>query len=84
MNLAQPLWMPDCMIPDGGEGPCRGYQDLKNDLNESLKAVLHFWGPEGAEQVTRHILAARRSRESNATIDDLERLFASDPHSSGQ
>lgn len=34
---------------------------LKLDLNETLKAVLHFWGPEGAQKVTRHVLLARQA-----------------------
>lgn len=50
-------------------------QELEADLRETLRAVLHHFGPDGANKVTRHVLMARRSRESNAEIDELERLF---------
>jgi len=68
------MTLPDCMMPDGAE-PCRGWQEVKFDLNETLKAVLHFWGPEGAQMVTRHVLMARKSRDTNEEIDNLERIF---------
>jgi len=52
-------------------------EELRFDLVEALKAVLHFWGPEGANKITRHVLTARRARDSNAEMDELEKLFGS-------
>lgn len=48
---------------------------LKFDLDETLKAVLHHFGPSAAHTVASHVLMARRSRDSNAEIDELEKLF---------
>lgn len=70
------MTLPDCSAPDGAD-PCRGYHELKNDLNETLKAVLHFWGPEGAHKVTSHVLMARKAKASNDEIDKLEKIFGS-------
>ena len=51
----------------------RQLDHLKFDLNETLKAVLHFWGPDGANKVTRHVIMARKSRDNNAEMDELEK-----------
>jgi len=37
--------------------------ELQFDLNETLKAVLYFWGAEGAQKVTAAVLEARQKRE---------------------
>lgn len=68
------MTLPDCMMLDGAD-PCRGYHELKFDLAETLKAVLYLYGPDGAEKITRHVMLARRARDSNAEIDKLEELF---------
>lgn len=54
-------------------------EGVEFDLKETLKAVLHFYGPEGANKVTRHVLMARKSRDSNAEIDELEKALAAEP-----
>ena len=48
---------------------------LEFDLRETLKAVLHFYGPEGAQKVTSHVLMARKSKATNDEIDELEKTF---------
>lgn len=50
--------------------------DYSFDLRETLKAVLEHFGVDGAAKVTRHVMMARRSRDSNAEIDRLEELFS--------
>lgn len=49
---------------------------IEFDLRETLRAVLHFWGPEGANKVTTHVMLARKSRDTNAEIDALESALA--------
>lgn len=56
--------------------------DFSFDLRETLRAVLEFWGVDGAAKVTRHVMMARRARESNAEIDALEEIF--DPLTTGE
>lgn len=48
---------------------------LEFDLRETLRAVLHFYGPEGANKVTTHVMMARKSRDTNAEIDALESVL---------
>lgn len=46
------------------------------DLRETLKAVLELFGVDGTAKVTRHVMMARRSRDSNAEIDRLEEILS--------
>jgi hypothetical protein len=41
-------------------------EEVEAYLWETFKAVLHFYGPEGAEKISRHVLMAWKSRTSNA------------------
>jgi hypothetical protein len=38
-------------------------ENLRFDMEHTLRAVLHFFGPEGAEKVTGHVMAARKARD---------------------
>lgn len=48
---------------------------IEDDLVATLKSVLFHFGPGGANKVTRDVLLARKSRQTNAEIDALEQLF---------
>lgn len=57
------------------------------DIRETYRAVLHYFGPEGVSKVIRHLDLARRSRDTNAEIDELEKLFGEEAalsHRQGQ
>lgn len=41
---------------------------LKFDLRETLRAVLHLFGPEGARKVTEHVVRVRKVRDVNAEL----------------
>lgn len=70
-----------------------GYQTIckKNDelqaltkemtfiLDTTISAIEHFWGDGGLDKVRRHIRMARKSRETNAEIDELEKVFGLAP-----
>lgn len=53
----------------------RQRDEAQFDLTETLKAVLHFYGPEGAEKVTTHVLMARKAKVRNEEIDALEKTL---------
>lgn len=42
------------------------------DIRETLRAVLHFFGPEGANKITAHVMKARETRDDNALMDEIE------------
>lgn len=44
----------------------------QHDLCETLRAVLHFFGPEGANKVTSHVMKARDDRADNAIMDEID------------
>ncbi len=39
--------------------------NLEADLRETLRAVLHHFGPDGAKAVTDHVMASRAKHETN-------------------
>lgn len=53
----------------------QAYGPLVADLRETLRAALLHFGPEGVHKITSHVIAARHSRESNAEMDRLEKIF---------
>lgn len=53
----------------------RALDALEFDLRETLRAVLHFYGPEGANKITTHVMMARKAKASNDEIDQLEKVL---------
>lgn len=51
---------------------------LKFDLRETLRAVLHHFGPEGAKKVTEFVLMARKARDVNAELGTPKGMAALD------
>ena len=49
---------------------------LKFDLRETLRAVLHHFGPEGARKVTEHVVRARKVRDVNAELETPKGMAA--------
>lgn len=49
---------------------------LKFDLRETLRAVLHHFGPEGAKKVTEFVLMARKARDVNAELSTPKGMAA--------
>jgi hypothetical protein len=45
---------------------------LDGDAREALRAVLHLYGPEGAQKVAEHVIASRNRRiaEPNPAIEN--------------
>jgi hypothetical protein len=51
-------------------------EQLKFDLRETLRAVLHHFGPEGARKVTEHVVRARKVRDVNAELETPKGMAA--------
>lgn len=49
---------------------------LDFDLREALKAVLHFYGPDGAEKVTRHVMEAQWERDNAKRMQPMAGVSA--------
>ena len=49
---------------------------LKFDLRETLRAVLHHFGPEGAKKVTEFVLMARKARDVNVELSTPKGMAA--------
>ncbi len=49
---------------------------LKFDLRETLRAVLHHFGPAGANKVTEHVVRARKVRDVNAELSTPKGMAA--------
>lgn len=50
--------------------------DLRVDLCEMLKSVLHHWGPDGAHKVCNDVMEAREHREMSKLTKSDKVLLA--------